>query len=216
MERVKLSFLSAEDNLRWRNDTIIQPWYQSSGTRKKGHTISFSVKQCVISGIQFSDFGNIIILHHITTQNLNLNYGSVNVSLQVINMGHRCICTLKHKSCNCKTPGEIFLCWASVPGQVEEGNQWLVIIQPRFLSDFLQWLLKWQVLQNFYLKNLSSSLSFPVCSTLVDMVDMVWDFLISQPIFYPGVPTYHDKDTRISLQKLLSFRYKKKYHRRWR
>ena len=56
--------------------------------------------------------------------------------------------------------------------------------------------------------NLSSSLSFPV-STLVDMVDIVWDFLISQLIFYPGVPTYHDKDTRISLQKLLSFRYKK-------
>ena len=58
--------------------------------------------------------------------------------------------------------------------------------------------------------NLSSSLSFPVCSTLVDMVDMVWDFMISQLIFYPGVPTYHDKDTRISFQKLLSFLYIKK------
>ena len=57
--------------------------------------------------------------------------------------------------------------------------------------------------------NLSSSLSFPVCWLLVDMVDMVWDIMISQLIFYPGVPTYHDKDTRISLQKLLSFPYKK-------
>ena len=50
-------------------------------------------------------------------------------------------------------PDRYFLGWASVPGQVEEGNQQLVIIQPRFLSDFLQWLLKWQVLQKLYLKN---------------------------------------------------------------
>ena len=112
-------------------------------------------------------------------------------------------------------PDRYFLGWASVPGQVEKCNQCLVIIQPRFLSDFLQWLLKWQALQKFYLKNLSSSLSFPVCSTLVDMVDIVWDFLISQPIFYPGVPTYHDKDTRISLQKLLSFPYKKNKTKKW-
>ena len=46
------------------------------------------------------------------------------------------------------------------------------------------------------------------------MVDMVWDFLTSQPIFYPGVPTYHDKDTRISLQKILSFRYQKKQNKK--